>query len=104
MGKPKPSWKGQFVNREWLRHTLEQGFNRIAQGDFDEEMGKLINQIEIYVAGQALKSSREAMEMIQENVEGAIESLAEFEKAVGRDQLKRMGGIFGDAEDEEEND
>lgn len=91
MGKDAPFWKGKLVNRDWLKDVLEEAFRRAATGDFDEEMGRLVNELEIYIASQVLKNSREAVEMVRSDLDSALAGLKDLEKVVGREQIRRRG-------------
>jgi transcription termination factor NusB len=100
MGKPKPWWKGEFLNRSWLRNEIEETFQRCATDDFDEAVAHLINELELYIVMKVVKHSKDAMMMIRKDLDSAMETLSDMERAVLREQVKRKGKTMESDEDE----
>jgi len=82
-------WKGKFVDREWLKTLLRDGFKRCAKQDVEAVLGALVNDIEEYVAGEVLLNTGEALDMVVGELQKARGFWKEFADGISAHQVAR---------------
>jgi len=82
-------WKGKFVDREWLKSLLRDGFRRCAKQDIEAVIGSITNDIEEYVAGEVLLNTIEAMKSIATDFQKAIDFQKQVAEGISDHQVKR---------------
>ena len=85
----QPVWKGKFVDREWLKSLLRDGFKRCAKQDVEAVLGAMVNDIEEYVAGEVLLNSGEAIDMVIGELQKAKGFWKEFADGIAAHQVAR---------------
>lgn len=82
-------WKGKFVDREWLKTLLRDGFKRCAKQDVEAVLGSLVNDIEEYVAGEVLLNTGEAMGMVIGELQKSKDLWKTFADGIAKHQIER---------------
>ena len=82
-------WKGKFVDREWLKALLRDGFKRCAKQDIEAVLGALVNDIEEYVAGEVLLNTGEAMDMVIGELQKSKDLWKQFAEGISAHQIAR---------------
>jgi hypothetical protein len=85
----QPLWKGKFVDREWLKGLLRDGFRRCAKQDVETVLGALVNDIEEYVAGEVLLNTGEALDTVIGELQRAKGFWKEFADGIAEHQVSR---------------
>lgn len=96
----KPDWKDAFLDRAWMRDRVDDAFTQAAMGDYDERIGTLLSELELYFAYQMTVHLRENLTTPTKILQDALASLKEVERQLGREQLRKLG-IMGTGEQEE---
>jgi hypothetical protein len=91
----QPLWKGKFVDREWLKSLLRDGFRRCAKQDVEAVLGALVNDIEEYVAGEVLLNSGDAIDAIISELQKSKQMWKEFADGIAEHQVKRRAAQLG---------
>ncbi len=101
MSPAEPWYKGMFVDRDLLLARLEQGFRLCATQNHDEQMGRLVNFVELYTIHQVMENLLLSLNQAKEGIDGAITTAQETRALVGREMAKRYG--MGLMEEEKED-
>ncbi len=88
-------WKGKFVDREWLKSLLRDGFARCAKQDLEAVLGSLVNDIEEYVAGEVLLNTGEAVEAVIVELQKSKELWKQFADGISAHQIARRAAQLG---------
>lgn len=88
-------WKGKFVDREWLKNLLRDGFKRCAKQDVEAVLGSLVNDIEEYVAGEVILNSGEAIDAIVSELQKSRQLWKEFADGIAAHQIARRAAQLG---------
>jgi hypothetical protein len=85
----QPLWKGKFVDREWLKSLLRDGFRRCAKQDVEAVLGSLVNDLEEYISGEVLLNTVEAIDSMVAEIQKSKELLKELSAGISDHQVKR---------------
>lgn len=94
MSKRKQLWKGAFVNRDWLKSLIRDGFKRCAKEKLEVVIGGMVNDIEQYVAGEVLLNTREVMQGIREQIDNASEFMEQYAEGIAEHQISRRAQLM----------
>lgn len=82
-------WKGKFVDREWLKTLLRDGFKRCAKQDLEAVIGSIVNDVEEYIAGEVILNTIVAMKSIGGEFQKAIDFQQELADGIAHHQVAR---------------
>lgn len=88
-------WKGKFVDRDWLKNLLRDGFRRCAKQDVEAVLGSLVNDVEEYIAGEVILNTVEAMKSISIEFQKAIDFQQTLADSIADHQVKRRSAQLG---------
>lgn len=88
-------WKGKFVDREWLKSLIRDGFARCAKQDLEAVLGSLVNDIEEYVAGEVMLNTDEALGTVISELQKSRELWKQFSDGISEHQIKRRAAQLG---------
>jgi hypothetical protein len=91
----QPLWKGKFVDREWLKSLLLDGFRRCAKQDVEAVIGSMVNDIEEYVCGEVLLNTGDALDAVIQELKKSKETWKEFADGIALHQVKRRAAQLG---------
>ena len=104
MSPKEPWYKGLFVDRDLIRERLEQGFRLIATGNHDDQMGRLVNFIELYTIHQVMDNLLTSLVEIKKDIDQAVATAQDTRALVGREMGKRYGMALAEEEKDERDD
>ena len=85
----QPFWKGKFVDRDWLKNLLRDGFKRMAKQDLEAVLGSLVNDIEEYIAGEVILNTGDAIDAVITELGKTKDFWKQFADGIANHQVKR---------------
>lgn len=61
MSKSAPLYRGT-IDREFLKQTIKAAWSRAAKGNIEQEIGRLVNDIERFLVAELLRSTTKVMD------------------------------------------
>lgn len=103
MARDKPMWKGVHIDRDFLRETLRARFLQMGKGNMEENLGGLINDLERYLTAELILNTKEMMDGITGQLQGASKFLDEYAAGIDETIIKRRAQQLAQLEDEAQN-
>lgn len=88
-------WKGKFVDRDWLKNLIHDGFKRCAKQNVEAVVGSIVNDVEEYIAGEVILNTIEAMKSISVEFQKAIDFQQTLADGIAKHQIARRAAQIG---------